>query len=158
MALEISTVTGSENIGGITQPVIGQRRIEHETRLEDGDVNLLGGILEDSETQSLSGYPWISRVPILKYLFAQDNRQRRETEIIFAITPHIVRAQELTDDNLRTIDVGTGAATELRHTTATPPANERPAPGPERQESPRTPPLPARPGPRGGGAAGGGKL
>ncbi len=33
MALEISTVTGSQNIGGISQPVIGQRRIEHETRL-----------------------------------------------------------------------------------------------------------------------------
>src|SRR5437870_3713812 len=40
MILEISSVTGSENIGGITQPIIGQRRIEHETRLADGDINL----------------------------------------------------------------------------------------------------------------------
>ncbi len=66
------------NIGGISQPIIGQRRIEHETRLADGEVNLLGGILEQSETQSLSGYPWISRVPLLKYLFGQDNGQRTE--------------------------------------------------------------------------------
>lgn len=43
MTLEISSVTGSETIGGITQPIIGQRRIEHETRLADGEVNLLGG-------------------------------------------------------------------------------------------------------------------
>ncbi len=50
MALEISSVTGQESIGGITQPMIGQRRIEHETRLADGEVNLLGGILEDTET------------------------------------------------------------------------------------------------------------
>ncbi len=115
MVLEISSVTGSENIGGISQPIIGQRRIEHETRLQDGEVNLVGGILEDSETQSLSGYPWLSKVPILKYFFAQTDKERRENEIIFAITPHIVRAQDLTDQNLRMVDIGSGNAIELRH-------------------------------------------
>jgi general secretion pathway protein D len=126
MVLEISSVTGSQNIGGITQPIIGQRRIEHETRLVDGDVNLLGGILEQQETQSLSGYPWISRLPILKYLFAQDNRERTENEIVFAITPHIVRAKEITDENLRVVDVGIGNSIELRRkpsVAATPPTD-----------------------------------
>ena len=117
MSLEISSVTSTENIGGITQPVIGQRRIDHETRLMDGEVNLIGGILEDSDTQSLSGYPWVSRIPILKYLFAQDNREKREDEIVFAITPHILRANDITEENLRAIDVGTGASTELRRKT-----------------------------------------
>jgi len=114
LGLEISSVTGSQDIGGITQPIIGQRRIEHETRLADGEVNLLGGILEDSETKSLSGYPWVSKLPILKYLFAQDNRERRENEIVFAITPHIVRAQEITEENTRQIEVGTANTIELR--------------------------------------------
>ena len=115
MTLEISSVTGSQNIGGISQPIIGQRRIEHETRLRDGDVNLVGGILEDTETQSLSGYPWITKVPILRYLFSQEDKERRENEIVFAITPHIVRAQEVTDDNQRLVDVGTGNSVLLRH-------------------------------------------
>jgi general secretion pathway protein D len=115
MTLEISSVTGSQNIGGISQPVIGQRRIEHETRLRDGDVNLVGGILEDTETQSLSGYPWLTRVPILKYLFGQEDKERRENEIVFAITPHIVRAQDVTDENQRLVDVGTGSSVLLRH-------------------------------------------
>jgi general secretion pathway protein D len=142
MTLEISSVTGSESIGGITQPIIGQRRIEHETRLTDGDVNLLGGILEDSETQSMSGYPWISRLPILKYLFAQDNRERREDEIVFAITPHIVRAKDVNEDNLRSIDVGTGTSTELRRKAAKQqgspqtPAAAAPAAGAPRQNAP----------------------
>ena len=122
MVLEISSVTGSQNIGGITQPIIGQRRIEHETRLVDGDVNLLGGILEQQETQSLAGYPWLSRLPILKYLFAQDNKERTENEIVFAITPHIVRGQDLNDDNLRMVEVGTGSLTELRHKAPAAPA------------------------------------
>ena len=83
--------------------------------MADGDVNLLAGILEDTETQSLSGYPWVSKVPILKYLFAQENKERQENEIVFAITPHITRAPEITEENERTIEVGTGSSTELRH-------------------------------------------
>jgi general secretion pathway protein D len=128
LGLEISSVTGSESIGGITQPIIGQRRIEHETRLIDGEVNLLGGILEETETQSMSGWPWVSKLPLLKYLFAQDNRDHRENEIIFAITPHIVRAPEITEENLRQIDVGTGSAIELRRKPPVPaaPAQDRP--------------------------------
>ena len=155
MALEISSVTGSENIGGITQPIIGQRRIDHETRLVDGEVNLLGGILEQSETQSLSGYPWLSKIPILKYLFAQENKDRRENEIVFAITPHIVRAKEVTEENLRAIDVGTGNSVELRRqrpasATSSPehPADSaKPQPAPQ-APAPSAPPVPgsARPG------------
>ena len=61
MSLEVSSVSGTQNIGGISQPIIGQRRIEHETRLQDGEVNLVGGILEDTETNSLSGYPWLTK-------------------------------------------------------------------------------------------------
>ncbi len=115
MTLEISSVTGSTNIGGISQPIIGQRRIEHETRLQDGEVNLVGGILEETETRSLSGYPWLTKVPILKYLFGQEAKERRENEIVFAITPHVIRAQDITEQNLRLVNVGTEAEVEIRH-------------------------------------------
>jgi general secretion pathway protein D len=115
MSLEISSVTGQTNIGGITQPIIGQRRMEQQTRCGDGDVNLVGGILEDTETKSLSGYPYISKIPILKYLFAQEDKERQQREIVFAITPHIVRAQDITEQNLRLVDVGTATVTGLRH-------------------------------------------
>jgi len=115
MTLEVSSVSGTQNIGGISQPIIGQRRIEHETRLQDGEVNLVGGILEDTETQSLSGYPWLARLPILKYLFAQEDKQRQENEIVFAITPHIVRAQNVTEQNLRLVDLGAGTGVTVRY-------------------------------------------
>ena len=115
MVLEISSKTGEVDIGGVTQPIIGQRRIEHETRLQDGELNLVGGILEDTETTSMSGYPWISSLPILKYLFGQTNKQRNESEIVFAIMPHIVRAQDINEDNEKLIDVGTGTTIGLRY-------------------------------------------
>jgi general secretion pathway protein D len=114
MSLEISSVTGVQNIGGFNQPTIGQRRIEHEARLADGEVNLIGGILEDTDTNSMSGYPWITRIPILKYLFGQETKERQQSEIVFAITPHIIRGGEVTDENLRLVDIGSANSVSYR--------------------------------------------
>jgi general secretion pathway protein D len=136
MALEISSVTGNENIGGIQQPVIGQRRIEHEARLKDGEVNLVGGILEDTETRSLSGYPWLAKIPILKYLFGQEDKDHQQDEIVFAITPHIVRADVITDENLRLVDIGTGSNIALRYKE---PKKAAPSDGTGASETPNPP-------------------
>jgi len=132
MVLEVSSQTGVSNIGGISQPIIGQRRIEHETRLQDGDVNLIGGILTDTESTSLGGYPWLGKMPILKYLFGQEIKQRNQSEIVFAITPHIVRATEITDENLRVVDIGTASTIGLRH----PDAKKKIAPTPSPAANP----------------------
>jgi general secretion pathway protein D len=114
MSMEISSVAGVQNIGGFNQPTIGQRRIEHEARLKDGEVNLIGGILNDTDTQSLSGYPWLTKIPILKYLFGQETKERATSEIVFAIIPHIIRSIDVTDDNLKLVDVGSGNSVTYR--------------------------------------------
>ncbi len=114
VAMEVSSVTSHVSIGGIDQPVIGQRRIEHEIRLKEGEVNLIGGIFEHDDIRSLSGWPWLAQVPILKYLFSQETRQRTDNEIVFALIPHIVRAQSISDMNEKAIDIGTANAIELR--------------------------------------------
>src|SRR6266496_4348908 len=75
IALDISAVTSHTNIGGIDQPVIGQRKIEHEIRLKDGEMNLLGGMLEDQQTKALTGIPGLANVPILKYLFSKTDTE-----------------------------------------------------------------------------------
>src|SRR5713226_5485109 len=64
VSIEVSQVNSFATIGGIQQPVIGQRKIEHEIRLREGEVNLLGGILEDSDVKALSGWPGLSQIPI----------------------------------------------------------------------------------------------
>jgi general secretion pathway protein D len=145
MVLEVSTVTGSVNIGGIDQPKIGQRHIEHETRLGDGEMSLVGGVLEDSERQSLGGYPWLGNIPILKYLFGSENKDRSKSEIVFAVIPHVVRSEMVTDENKRIIDIGTGTSIDLRRSEAT----RKPAP-PSQPAQPttqgNTPPKPAAAG------------
>ena len=112
--LEISSQSGTANIGGITQPIISQRKIEHEIRLKDGEMNLLGGILEESELKSISGTPILGQIPILGRLFSQEKKEKVNNEIVFLLVPHIVRGQELSELNHRAFDVGTATGIGLR--------------------------------------------
>ena len=156
MTLDISAVTSYVNIGGISQPVIGQRKIEHEIRLKDGEVNLLGGMLEDQQTKALTGIPGLAQVPILKYLFSQTNTEHRENEIVFVLVPHIIRGPDASKASGDMLDVGTANAIELRRASKpAPPAASAPgaaaqapaAPAVVPQAQPQVQPQPAQPTP-----------
>jgi general secretion pathway protein D len=112
--MEISNVTGQSSVGGVNQPIISQRRVEQTIRLNDGEINLMGGILERTETLSLEGWPFLSQVPIFKYLFSRESKEKITNEIVFLLVPHIIRGQELTELNRRALDIGTGATPDLR--------------------------------------------
>ncbi|HEX9254224.1 MAG TPA: cohesin domain-containing protein, partial [Candidatus Angelobacter sp.] len=156
LSMEISNLNGSETIGGITQPIISTRKVEQSIRLMDGEMNLLGGILEVQDTSTTSGTPFLGQIPLLKYLFSSTNKEHITNELVFMLVPHIVRSQELTQLNRRTFDVGTGSGIDLRMAsrpavTAAPvtaaPAPQQPAGGapvtPARQ--PANPAQPQQP-------------
>jgi general secretion pathway protein D len=137
ITMEISSVVGQSSIGGISQPIIGQKKIEHEIRLKDGESSLIGGILDDSQTKSLAGIPGLAQIPILGYLFGQKTQDHSEDETVFAITPHVIRGTSLSELNQRAIDIGTANSIELRHMSHLPasspvgPAGQAPGtPGP----------------------------
>src|SRR5438067_2572277 len=145
VGMDISEVDSTTNIGGINQPVIGQRKIEHEIRLKEGEVNILGGILEHQDTKALTGYPWLAQVPILKYLFSQTNQERRDSEIVFVLIPHVVRGQVVDEMNQRVLDVGTANSIDLRRASeAAPNVNQPAAPVQSTSPSPAAP-APSQP-------------
>jgi general secretion pathway protein D len=124
LAMDISAVDSYQNIGGIQQPVIGQRKIENEIRMKEGEVNILGGILENTQTKSLSGIPGLASIPLFKYLFAEEQKEVKDNEIVFILIPHIVRAQDLSPSNTRAIDVGTANTISLHRENVQPVATQ----------------------------------
>lgn len=114
VTLEISNKTGDSTIGGISQPIISRRGVDHEIRLRDGEMNLLGGILEDQVTLNTSGVPVLSKIPLLKYLFSTEDKEKHTNEMVFLLIPHIVRGRMLTQMNTKAFDVGTGTGIDLR--------------------------------------------
>jgi general secretion pathway protein D len=109
---------GSTNIGGITEPIISQRTADQVVRLKEGEVNILGGFLQKQDLTTIGGTPGLGELPILKYIFSSNQHEVQDDEIIFMLTPHVVRATEISPLNLQEIDTGTGTNVELRRISA----------------------------------------
>jgi general secretion pathway protein D len=120
IAMDISAVDSYQNIGGIQQPVIGQRKIEQEIRLKEGEANIMGGILEETDTKNLQGIPGLAQIPFFRYLFSNEQKNRIDNELVFMLVPHIVRAQEISASNTKPIDVGTANVIQLHRPSILP--------------------------------------
>jgi general secretion pathway protein D len=104
--VDISNVRERIEIGGIEQPVIGQRKVVFDVRLREGEANILGGLVQTQESRTVSGLPFISSVPLLGRLFSTETLERSENELLFVLVPHVVRSPEIREANLRPVAVG----------------------------------------------------
>jgi general secretion pathway protein D len=114
LSVEVSSVTGQQPIGGITQPIISQRKIEHEIRLKEGEANVLGGLITRTDTKQLQGWPGLAHIPLLRYFFSEDTHNTEDDEILIILTPHIVRMPEWTRANLRPLYTGSESQVQVR--------------------------------------------
>jgi general secretion pathway protein D len=142
--VQVRALAGDRNVGGVTQPVLTNRQIQHEIRLAEGETNILGGIITDTEATSLNGLPGLKNIPVLKYFFAQEQKSRDSTEIIIMLTPHIIRMPNITASNMRGLYTGSETIPRLR-TSPNVPGIGSPAPTPA-APPPGTPPAAQPPG------------
>ncbi len=112
--LQISNVDSYNNIGGIQQPVIGNREIDHTIELQNGQSSVLGGMMTTTVTHNVSGIPGLSDIPLFKYLFSSTHDETQKSEILIIMTPHIVRSLHITPGDLRSLDTGTQDNIRLR--------------------------------------------
>ena len=87
--------------------MISQRKIEHDVRLKEGEVSVLGGLIERTETNNQNGIPGLSQNPLTKYLFSENSKEVQDNEVLIVLTPHIIRLPSITAANLRTMAAGT---------------------------------------------------
>jgi len=106
LLVENSTRGQDVNIADVNLPSFGSRRVQTRLRLRDGESNLLAGLLREEERTSLRGVPGLLRLPILRSLFAANDTEVRQTDIIMLLTPRIVRTQELSLQDVSPIFIG----------------------------------------------------
>jgi general secretion pathway protein D len=87
-------------------------------RLKDGEVNILGGLIERTDTDSLNGIPGAADVPGLKYLFSQISKEVEHDEVLIVLTPHILRFPSINAENLRRLAAGTDSNVRVFHAAA----------------------------------------
>src|SRR5713101_6917572 len=147
--IEVSAHTNDVTIGGITQPIISQRVVEHDIRLKEGEVNILGGLVQRTNSKTLNGWPGLAKMPLLRYLFSEDKTEYQEDEVLIVLIPRIVRIPEWTRANLRSVASGSDQNIQVRRESeirapATPaaPTQQGPAnPAPSGAASPQQAPA-----------------
>jgi tetratricopeptide (TPR) repeat protein len=134
--LTVSAIA-SEGVAGI--PIIANREIKNTVRLKEGETNLLAGLLRDEERRSAGGITGLKDIPLFGNLFGATQKTIEQTDVVLTITPHILRAIEITEDDAKPLWVdpdnlsgvtgaGAAAAASAREEAAR--AEEQPA-GPE---------------------------
>src|SRR5262245_29214684 len=146
--VQVRAVADFRDVGGVSQPVLTNRQVQHEIRLVEGETNILGGLITDTESTSMSGLPGLKNIPIMKYLFAREQKTRDSTEIIIVLTPHILRLPNIQEINMRGINTGSETIPKLRAALGgQPPAGSPAATAPGGAAAPATPVTPPPPTP-----------
>jgi general secretion pathway protein D len=97
--IEISSLGADITVGGVSEPTFGQRVIEHDIRLREGEVNLLGGLLQSTQTNQVQGVPGLGSLPVLHYFFSQDYKEVSDVEVLVMLTPRVIRLPESSPEN-----------------------------------------------------------
>jgi type II secretory pathway component GspD/PulD (secretin) len=120
LEFEIRSLSGS-SVNGI--PIITNRTLSQTVRLKEDETSVIGGLLDQEETRTLSGLPGFAKLPAgLGYAFGQRNNTSQDTELLILITPRRLRLQER---NARSIFIGHDGAqgrgtTSIRFPSARP--------------------------------------
>jgi len=134
LQLEISALSGT---GYNSLPTFSTRSVKSIIRLHEGETNVLAGLIRDTERRSLSGIPGLASVPLLGALFAHNNTDVEQSDIVMTLTPHVVQQPALTEEDLRSFLVGSNL-----------PSSTSPAPGPEAISIPPAPAATPEPTPQ----------
>ena len=149
LTAEFSLLGDSTTVGNSgSLPTFLTRKVNGTIRLRDGETSLIGGLLQQNETDSLSGIFGLQSVPVLNKVFTNRERKSDETEILISLTPHIVRGPKLTEEDMVPLGVGTQEVPRVEGARPSlfgpePP----PSPAPSARPAPPTAPPAAAPAP-----------
>jgi general secretion pathway protein D len=85
---EVSRIQDTTNVAGI---ITSKRSLESTVVVDDGQIIVLGGLIEDSFTDGSSRVPVVGDVPVLGALFRYDNRHRIKTNLMVFLKPTVIR-------------------------------------------------------------------
>ncbi len=102
MKIQVSAI-GTSGYADI--PSIRNREIEVNLRLKEGETNILAGLLQEEEKRTLSGILGLSKIPIIGKLFGNSKNNYTQTDLIFTITPYIVKKLRITPEDESPIEL-----------------------------------------------------
>jgi general secretion pathway protein D len=160
MAAEFSLLGTPTLVGGQLLPTFLTRNVNGVLRVRDGETVVIGGLLQERETEALSGVLGLQSVPVLNKIFGSTRRQKEQSEVLISLTPQLMRAPMIRETDLRPMLIGTkenlrvsGARASLfgdeEGAVESPTEAPSPEPSPSPSGQPPPPPGPTAGRPRG---------
>ncbi|GAB4365518.1 MAG: type IV pilus secretin PilQ [Deltaproteobacteria bacterium] len=81
------------DIGASGQPAINKKKASTEVLIRDGETAVIGGILQVTRKEDQAAVPWLSRIPLLGYLFKKKTNTSSNRELLIFITPKILKLE-----------------------------------------------------------------
>ena len=63
-------------------------------RIKDGETLVLGGLIQETEKQSIGKTPLLGDIPVLGFFFRNSKKETEKSELVITITPHIIKDTE----------------------------------------------------------------
>jgi general secretion pathway protein D len=92
---EVSSIANPLFPSGI---ILNKRNIESNVLVDDGQIIVLGGLIEDKYNDGSNGVPFLKDIPIIGALFRSDAKSRTKTNLLVFIRPYILRDKDQTAD------------------------------------------------------------
>jgi general secretion pathway protein D len=77
-------------VGGIQSPSFSKRTVQTQVTLNDGDTIAIGGIINESQTESSAGVPVLHKLPVVGYAFGSKSKSSERTELVIFMTPRVI--------------------------------------------------------------------
>jgi len=96
---ELNSPGATSNVGGTEVPAINTRYIRTNVTVANKSTVILGGLITRTTGGNTSGVPYLSRIPLLGYLFGNKTKQNDRSELIILIRPVVTTsADEVSDE------------------------------------------------------------
>ncbi len=103
-----SSVPASSIVGDTTvitnYPIIDVREAQTQILMKNGETVVIGGLLKDVQTKSVTGVPFLSKIPILGALFRRETIDNSKVDLLIFITAHVVRDDEFSAEEIAKIE------------------------------------------------------
>jgi type IV pilus assembly protein PilQ len=76
-------------------PPIVKSEVESKVVINDGDTIVIGGILRSTESKSVSGWPWLQKIPVLGWLFKKQDVNKEKRQLLIFVTPKVLNSENL---------------------------------------------------------------
>ncbi len=94
LSQEVSTYTTEILYADEKQIILNKTEATTNLVVKNGQTIVIGGLIREDDSDARQGFPWLIKIPFFRYIFGNTSKEKKRTELVILLTPHIVKDQQ----------------------------------------------------------------